>query len=222
MAGVIGHILPLALAVALSSIPIIAVILILLSPTPPAVGIAFMIGFTAGVFLVVSVLSVGFRLIPQPTASNPPFWQGLVEILAGIVLTVYASISWYRASKSDMDPSLPKWMSALNHLNLFSAVGVGFALAFRPKNLLLSIAAGVEIGSAGLGVAESLIPLGIFTVVGVCTVAGPVVGYTLLGKKMEDTLNATREWVVRNNHSVTSVVLIMAGVVILGAGIARL
>ncbi|CAN5154695.1 GAP family protein [soil metagenome] len=221
MTAVIGHILPLALAVALSSIPIIAVILILLSPTPPAIGISFLVGCAAGVFLVVAALSIGFRFVPQPTATHPPLWQGIVEIVAGAALTVYAAASWYRSSKRVTEPSLPKWMAALNHLNPFSSLGVGFALAFRPKNLLLSIAAGVEIGSAGLGVAESLIPLGIFTVVGVCTVAGPVIGYVILGKKIEATLQATREWIVRNNQGITSVVLILSGVVILGAGLAR-
>ena len=112
-------------------------------------------------------------------------------------------------------------MATLDHLNPFTSIGIGFALALRPKNLLLSFAVGVEIGSAQLGIPQSLIVIGIFTVLGVSTVASPIIASLILGAKMERTLNTTREWIVRNNYTLTSVALIMSGVVILDAGISR-
>jgi hypothetical protein len=60
MGPAIGDVLPLALGVALSPIPIIAVILMLLSPKAQENGAAFLVGWVAGiagVSIVVTALS---------------------------------------------------------------------------------------------------------------------------------------------------------------------
>ncbi len=52
MNGVIGDILPLALCVAISPIPIIAAILMLFSPRAAGTGSGFLIGWVLGVLLL--------------------------------------------------------------------------------------------------------------------------------------------------------------------------
>ena len=54
--GVIGDILPLALAVTISPIPIVAEILLLFTTKPVANAAAYLIGFVVGVAAVLSVL----------------------------------------------------------------------------------------------------------------------------------------------------------------------
>ncbi|GAA4234139.1 hypothetical protein GCM10022254_38320 [Actinomadura meridiana] len=49
MGEVIGDVLPLAVGVAISPIPIIAVILMLLTPWARATGLGFLGGWTAGI-----------------------------------------------------------------------------------------------------------------------------------------------------------------------------
>ena len=66
MWAALGHILPIAVAVALSSIPIMAAILILLSPNKRRSSLMFLIGFVLGLAVTV----VAFTLLAQ--LATPP------------------------------------------------------------------------------------------------------------------------------------------------------
>jgi hypothetical protein len=58
--NVIGNFLPLALAVAISPIPIIAVILMLLSPKSRTNGAAYLVGWMAGLAVAGIVVTILF------------------------------------------------------------------------------------------------------------------------------------------------------------------
>ncbi|HET6673526.1 MAG TPA: GAP family protein, partial [Agromyces sp.] len=55
MGSVIGDILPLALGIAISPIPIIAAILMLLSPKAKGTSVGFMLGWVLGIVIAVIV-----------------------------------------------------------------------------------------------------------------------------------------------------------------------
>ena len=62
----IGHILPFAVAVALSSVPIMATIFILLSPNRSRSSLPFLIGWVLGIAVVVTLCTLGAQAIPSP------------------------------------------------------------------------------------------------------------------------------------------------------------
>ena len=66
MLQAIGHILPIALAVAISSVPIMATIVILLSPERSQTAMPLLIGWVLGIAVVVSVCTLGAQLMPTP------------------------------------------------------------------------------------------------------------------------------------------------------------
>jgi threonine/homoserine/homoserine lactone efflux protein len=114
-------------------------------------------------------------------------------------------------------------MARIDSMKAGAAFGLGFLLsAANPKNLLLGIAAGAAIGSAGLAGGETAAVVAVFTVLAAVTVIVPVVGFLLAGGRLDRTLDATKDWLIRNNSVVMAVLLIVLGVNLLGDGISIL
>ena len=91
MGGVLGDILPLALGVAISPIPVIAAILMLLSPNATATGVAFLGGWIAGIVVAIVAFTLLSTVLPEddPDASHPI--QGTIQIVLNMLLIVLAA-----------------------------------------------------------------------------------------------------------------------------------
>jgi Sap, sulfolipid-1-addressing protein len=222
MLDAIGHILPIAVAVAISSVPIMATILILLSPKRAQSSIPFLIGWMLGMAVVVTICTIGAQAIPAPRAARRPDTTiGIAEILVGAALVVIAIVAWIRARRNPSD-AMPKWLNAVGSFGPWAAFGVAFALNARPKGLLLAIAAGLALRGDGLSTGQSAVAIAIYTLIGASTVAVPIIVTLADPEGMEPRLLSMKEWVERNSGAVTAVILLMIGVVIIGTGIARL
>ena len=222
MPQAIGHILPIALAVAISSVPIMATILILLSPRRSQSAVPFLIGWVLGIATVVSLCTAFAQLIPTARSPRRPETAiGSAEILVGIALIVIAVVAWRRA-RANPSTTMPKWLNAVGSLGPLASFGVAFALNLRPKGLLLAIAAGLALRGDGLTVGESAVAIAIYTVVASSTVAVPIIVTLASPKRMEPRLVSAKEWISRNNGIITAIILVMIGVVIIGTGLGRL
>jgi Na+/proline symporter len=91
MGSVIGEILPLALGIAISPIPIIAAILMLLSPKAKATSVGFMLGWICGIVVALIVFVLLASILPQSESDEPQPIAGIVKILLG-VLVVFLSL----------------------------------------------------------------------------------------------------------------------------------
>jgi threonine/homoserine/homoserine lactone efflux protein len=151
MGSVIGEILPLALGIAISPIPIIAAILMLLSPKAKATSVGFWIGWILGIVVAVVVFTLLAAVIPQPDADQPQPVAGVIKLLLGLALLLLALKQWRGRPHPGDEPALPKWMSAIDTMTAGKGFGLGFLLsAVNPKNLLMAISARFIIGSAAL------------------------------------------------------------------------
>ncbi|WP_025159388.1 GAP family protein [Leifsonia aquatica] len=221
MGGAIGDTLPLALGIAISPIPIIAAILMLLSPKARGTSVGFLLGWLLGIIVAVVVFTLLSGLIPaaDPDASQPI--GGTIKIVLGVLLLLLAVRQWRSRPKPGETAALPKWMAAIDQMT----AGRGFVLAFilaavNPKNLLLAAGAGVAIGTAGLSVGADVLVIVIFVIVAACSVAVPVIGYLVAADRIRGPLDALRGWLVDNNATVMAVLLLVIGVVVIGKGIA--
>lgn len=221
MTEAIGQILPLAIAVALSTIPILSAILILLSDAKPLVSVMLLIGWAVGMFLVLAVLTIGFGLVPTSFRRRDDTAVGVIRILLGSALLVYPIVTWRRRHRRPASES-PRWMSALDRINAWGALGFGGALALRPKNLILSVAAAVVIRDASLRAGDAVVVIAVFTLVGASTVAIPIIGYLWAPEKTRSPLEATRKWIIANSDALMLGVALMAGGLIIGSGITKL
>lgn len=222
MGPVIGDILPLALGIAISPLPIMATTIMLLSPKARGTSVGFLIGWVAGIALMTTLFVLLAQLLPSVRPHTPALLTGAVELLLGLLLIVLAVRTWRNRPRAGESAPVPRWINAIDALTFWRGLAVGFVYsAFRPKNLLISLAAGVVIGSAGLDLAPSAIVLAIFIVFAASTIAAPVAAYFSGAPKVTTGLEGLREWLLRNVSTVTATTLLFLGVVIVGMGIAQ-
>jgi len=223
MGSVIGDILPMALGVAISPVPIIAVILMLLAPKARAASVAFMLGWVVGVVVVVGAVT----FLVQPAGSSDPEDPSRVASFIKVVLgalTVVLGIREWRGRPTDgEEPALPSWMAAIDQVTAPKAGGLGVLLSgVNPKNLVLCAAAGATIGGADLSTSDTLISLAVFVALASATVALPVLAFLVAHDRLQQPLDELRRWLTVNNATVMSVLLLVIGVTILGKGIGGL
>ncbi|MFE1595014.1 GAP family protein [Nocardia sp. NPDC058705] len=218
MGSVLGGLLPLAVGVALSPIPIIAAILMILSKNAGGAAKGFAAGWVLGILVVTSVLTLLAGSLGG-TDSEPSTAASIVKLILGVALVVLAVIQWQERSQTEV----PGWMTAIDTLTPVKAMGLGVLLsAVNPKNLLLCVAAGVAIGSGGLSAGDELIAIGVFTLLASATVLAVVIGYTVAAGELGPALGELRSWLQLNNHAVMAIVLLIMGAVVIGKGIGGL
>ncbi|WP_400997527.1 GAP family protein [Agromyces sp. GXQ0307] len=220
MGAAIGDILPLAVGIAISPIPIIAAILMLLSPKARATSVGFLGGWVAGIAVAATVFTLLSSVLPQGDADDSKPISAVMQLVLGIGLLLLALRQWRGRPGPGEEPPLPKWMSGIDAMGAGRAFGLGFLLAaVNPKNLLLGAGAGLAIGSAGLGAGPAAVVLLVFTVIAAASVAVPVIAYLVASDRMATPLERLRGWLVHNNATVMAVLLLVIGAVLIGKGI---
>jgi hypothetical protein len=218
MGSVIGGLLPLAVGVAISPIPIIAAILMILSKNAGGAAKGFAVGWVAGILVVTGVMTLLAGTLGG-TDSEPSTGTSIVKIILGVALVVLAVIQWQERSQTEV----PGWMKAIDTLTPVKALGLGALLSgVNPKNLLLCVSAGVAIGAGGLSAGGDLVAIVVFTLLASVTVLAVVVGYMLAADKLGPVLDSLREWLQLNNHAVMAIVLLIMGAVVVGKGVGGL
>ncbi|KQM82481.1 GAP family protein [Agromyces sp. Leaf222] len=221
MLAAIGHLLPLAVATAVSSVPIMATIVLLLSPNRTRTALPFLIGWVAGLLLVVSMCTLFAQLIPTPKLGlRPNTAIGIWETVIGSALIVLAIVSWAR-TRHDSRTELPKWLRSIDKIGAWPAVGLALVLNLRPKAILLAIAAGLAIRGEDLDFADTAISIGVYVVIAASTVAVPIIVTLADPKRMQPRLLIWQDWLIRNSAVVTSLIVLLIGVVVLGSGLSR-
>jgi threonine/homoserine/homoserine lactone efflux protein len=220
MGEAIGAILGEAIGVAISPVPVIAVILMLFSKSAKANSLSFLVGW------IIGLLGAGLIVLALGISSSdgaPSTASGVIKILIGAVFILLGIKQWRSRPKPGEQAKTPGWMSAIDDFTTAKAFGVGLVLsAVNPKNLGLTIAAAASIGSAGLSSGEEIVVLVVFVLIASVGVAAPVVMNLILGSKAEHTLNEMKEWLVANNATVMAVLFVVLGAKVLGGGISIL
>ncbi|HEY7104793.1 MAG TPA: GAP family protein [Acidimicrobiia bacterium] len=217
----IGEVLPLALVIALSPIPLVGVILILFSPRAGANSWMFLLGWVAGVLGGAVVVLVIANTQDLTTSSRQPDDSvSTIHVVLGALLILLAYRQWQKRPKHGQAPPLPRYLQAVGTLTPVKTFGVSIVLAaVNPKNLVMLIAAGLEISSADLSDGDQAVAVAVFTVIAVSTVVAVVLGYQLLGERVRPALDSLRGWLVVNNSTVMAVLLLVIGTVVLGRGL---
>lgn len=217
----LGGLLPIAVAVAVSSVPITAAILILLSPKRNRAALPFLIGWIVGIAAVISLSALGAQALPKPPRRGADTVTAVLAISVGLALIVLAAIYLRGGSESERT-GMPRWLSAVGSFGALASFGVAMALNVRPKGLLLGIAAGLALHAATLKLSETAVLVGIYTVIGASTVAVPIVASFIAPGRVEPRLIAARDWLSQNGRILTSVMMFVIGIVILGGGLTKL
>ena len=221
MGEVIGELLPVALGVAISPVPMIAVILMLLAPDAKAASVAFLVGWVVGMTVVVVVATLVVDPVDDSDAGGSSDFVSILKVVLGAAAILLAVQQWRSRPRAGQEPVMPKWMSAIDSINPTKALGLGALLSgVNPKNLALCLTGGITIGAGGLSSGETVVAVLVFVLIGSCSVAIPVVGYLVAPQRMQGPLDELRQWLTLHNSAVMSVLLLVLGVAIIGKGLA--
>jgi threonine/homoserine/homoserine lactone efflux protein len=223
MGEAIGQVLSLAVGVALSPVPIIAVILMLVTPRARSNGPAFIVGWLVGLALVGAVV----LLIAGPTDASengePATWVDVLKLVLGLLLVLVALRQWRgRPHEGDEAPT-PKWMGAIDGFTPPKALGAGALLAgANPKNLLLAVGAAATIAQTGIPGGEQAVAYAIFALIGTVGVGLPVAIYFALGERSGPILDRLKQWMAAHNAVIMAVLCLVIGAKLVGDAIAGL
>ncbi len=104
-----------------------------------------------------------------------------------------------------------------------TAFGMGALLSgVNPKNLILTAAAALVIGQAGLSGLDTAISVILFVVIGSASIGVPVLYHRLGGPLARARLTSAKAWLGENNSAVVAVLCLIFGVVLIGKGIGAL
>lgn len=223
MGQAIGDMLPAAVGVAISPLPIVAVVLMLVSARGRVNGPAFLAGWIVGVAGVGAILLVVASGAGAHNDGQPADWVSWLKLVLGVSLFLLALKQWRGRPHEGEEPPTPKWMGALDTFTPPKAGGAGIVLsALNPKNLLLIVAGMAAIAQTGIPAGEQAVALVVFTLIASIGVATPVVMYYALGDRSAELLDRLKTWMARNNAVIMAVLLVVIGAKLVGDSIAGL
>jgi len=218
---VFGELLPLAVAAAVSSMPIMAMLVILISPRRGESALPFLTGWVLGTLALVALGTVAAQAIPVSRTRRTETSIGVLEIVIGLALVVLGVVTMLRRSETATGP-MPRWVNAIDSFGSLPAFGIGLALNVRPKSVLLGAAASLALRGGSLDLEETVLMIAVYAAIATSTVSIPTLATLLYPERMLPRLNATRDWLTANGMLVTGLIMIMIGAVVIGAGLGRL
>jgi threonine/homoserine/homoserine lactone efflux protein len=215
--------LPSAVGVAISPLPIVAVVLMLVTERARVNGPAFVLGWWLGIAIVGGIVLAASSGAEASDEGGPATWVSILDLVLGAGLLLMAVKQWKSRPAEGVEPATPKWMNALDSFTPVKAGGAGALFSgLNPKNLLLVVAGASAIARAGISTGEEVIALLVFILIASLGVLTPVVIYFLLGEKSRDILDGLKNWMQRNNAVIMGVLLLILGVKLLGDAISGL
>lgn len=208
------QVIPYAAAVALSPMPIAALLLILLSKRAKLNSIFFMVGWLLGILLLVSS-AMQFALTSDTTTGTHAL-KNIINGILGMLLIFFALKQFKNRPKKGKAVKVPKWMAAVENFSPIKSFGVGLGLAvLNFKNTPMGIAAGVVLSDHARTTPEMVAGLSFYVLLAGSSIVLPVFGFLLFGKKLQSVFKTLKEWLVYNNATIMFVLFLILGVLLL-------
>jgi threonine/homoserine/homoserine lactone efflux protein len=216
----IGNFLPSAVGVAISPLPIVAVVLMLGTPRGRINGPLFVAGWCIGLAIVGTIVLAVAGGANASTDSGPATWVDVLFLILGLLLILVAARQWRGRPRGDEEPPTPKWMGALDAFTPLKAGGAGVVLsALNPKNLLLAVAGAAAIAQTGISTGQQVGSYVVFVLIASLGVAAPVVIYFAMGDRSQHLLDQLKTWLAHNNAVIMAVLMLIIGVKLIGNAI---
>lgn len=223
MAEAIGQVLSFGVGVALSPIPIIAVVLMLGTARARTNGPAFILGWVVGLAGVGTIVLLASSGADASQEGEPADWVGVLELALGALLLLVALRQWRGRPREGQTAEQPKWMKTIDGFKPGKAALFGVLLsALNPKNLLLAVGAAAAIAQTGASGGEQAAALAVFVLIGTLGTGVPVALYFVLGERSKRPLDELKAFMSQNNAAIMAVLCLIIGAKLIGDGVSAL
>lgn len=219
MGQAIGESITFAVVIALSPVPIVAIVLLLLSRRAGANSIAFVTGWVVGLATALAVVILVSGSIGTGTDTSPRTGTSALKLLLGALLLYLAVRSWRGRPAPGEPADLPSWLSAVETISPAKAAGIGTLSSLNPKNLILIVGGGIAIAGGSTATTDRVVAGAVFVAIASASVVVPVGLYHALGERIQRPLQGLDHWLRRYSATVMAAVLLVIGVVLLGSGL---
>jgi hypothetical protein len=220
MGEIFVNMLPYAIGIAISPVPVITVILTLFSARARANGPSFLLGWAIGIAIPAAVILMLAIRTKGDEPLPPSYTASILRVALGLALLVFAIRQWSQRHKPSSKPLL---MKVVDSITPWKALLVGFLFAdvTNPKNIALTIGGCMEI-STSRSFSEMAFMLSLFVMISSAGVALPVILYLLGGESSRNTMEGWKQWLVLHKKGVMAILFIIFGLSLIVKGTAGL
>lgn len=217
MGGISAEVVPLAVATAVSPLPLVVLLVVLLTPRAVPNGLALVAGWAMALLVVgavtVMLVGSGAGLDERGTVVST------LEVLVGLVLLLLAARQWSRRPRGGAEAIVPRWLIVADQSTPLRAFAMGAVLVMaNPKNLALAVAAAGAVAGASTESGTRAWALVLFAALGTAGLAVPLGLRMSLGTRADGLLSRWRRWLVVHGTPVASGLLAAIGCLLLLRG----
>lgn len=214
----ISNSLPMSVGVALSPLPVAAILIILMSARAGANAPAFLLGWLTG------ILGIGLAVSLMPglltTRGEPTQLSGVVRIALGVALLLLAGRQWRLRPGPGVAVKVPRILAHLDAIGVMQSSLTGFLLsAIHPKNLILNVAGATAIDASTRDSGTQYIALLLFALIASAGITMPMAAYFMARRRTGALLGRWKDWLIRNNIQVIVVLLLALGGLLAARGL---
>lgn len=218
LADAISSSLPMSVGVALSPLPVAAILIILMSARAATNAPAFLLGWMAGILTIGLVVSLMPGLLTA--RGEPTQLSGLTRVALGVALLLLAWRQWRLRPEPGAAARVPRILTRLDSIGVMQSSITGFLLsAIHPKNLILNAAGAAAIDANLLDSGTQYIALVIFTLIASVGITVPIAVYFIARRVVGAMLGRWKDWLIRKNVHVMVVLLLILGALLIARGL---
>jgi len=210
--------LPMAIGLALSPFPLIAIIILLMTPKAKSNSLWFLLGWMLGIYFI------GFLVLMIPglgtDQGEATIFSGSVRIVIGIVLLLLAIKTWLKRPRQGDEIVTPKLFLTIDSFGLKKSMLTGFLFsAANVKNMAFSAAGAARINQSLSADGNSFAILAVFALIGSLVLMFPALVYVVAGERIEPTFLIWKKWLIKNNKMLLVIILSFIGLILIKAGL---
>jgi threonine/homoserine/homoserine lactone efflux protein len=215
----IGVSLPMALGIAASPSPVIAMLILLMTRKARSNALFFLTGWFSGLLMVglLTLFGVGFLGGFSDGSSH----SGILRMILGMLFLVLAVPIARQIPRKGQQPAPPGWLDKLDQFGFPQSFAFGFFFSVpNLKNASLVVTGMTGVLPYQLDPAVAIFVLFLFSLIASAGVLVPPVLYLLIGERATTVFGGMKIWLIRNRALILFLILLVFGVLWLLQGLA--
>jgi hypothetical protein len=209
------------MAIALSPVPVVCIVLVLMSAQPVRAGLCFAAGWLGALTIAIGLVAWLTDAVADDNEKAARDGIDLVQLAVGVLFAVLAVRYWRQRPAPGRPPPRPAIVDRIATLSEPALVLAGAAAALANlKNLPLVLSAGSYIGGAGLDPGPLIGTVAVFVTVASLSVLAPLPAVVMIGpQRSARGLKTLETWLLTNLNTITVVLLLILAAVLIGHGL---